>query len=481
MDKDASSKNILRQLANLAATRPGRWQSKLPQRYAQKRLDAHFLGVQGNKAKGQWARAQSQGTLGDIEEPMIPLAEKGRLLKVANMDRELASAVFRRWDDGLPVAETTLYKAAAALGVDPQAALVEARFLTYLGDYLQKHAELDRTHRILFSAAAGLSDQRMEKAAFLHRVDPDELILHALRERDFVPDLAGLAKLANVSGIGGDPTVDGMTPPPDMGDPEQAQAMQAAMGMQAPPQQGQAVQQPPGFKPSPMAPEQLPPSPDGNLESLLQSQQGAYGQGALDNGGLPPAGMPEPPPPPKTPSDRVREVGPSLDDETVQRYAEQLERFESGMNMQVADPKQMVKFVKELQKVDGKRIDQGIKAMGQQLEQEQAQELGVEGTPTIDGTGGAKILPPKPGQSAGSPGAEGGGPPGEEEEGAEDQGGPPGPPQAAGGKPGGPPGFGGPGGPGGLPGKPKPKQPPMVEAAEKVAQAARAMAHSRFR
>src|SRR6185295_9650643 len=95
-----------------------------------------------------------------------------------------------------------------------------------------------------------------------------------------------------------------------------------------------------------------------------------------------------------------------LDDETIARYAEQLTRFEEGFQMQIADPKMMVKFVKELQKLDGKRIDQGIKAMSQQLEQEQAQELGVDAAPTIDGPGGGGMangapgtkMAPKPGQ-----------------------------------------------------------------------------------
>jgi hypothetical protein len=43
------------------------------------------------------------------------------------MDRELAEAVLERWADGDPVYEATLYKAASVLGVDPDAALMEAR------------------------------------------------------------------------------------------------------------------------------------------------------------------------------------------------------------------------------------------------------------------------------------------------------------------------------------------------------------------
>jgi hypothetical protein len=384
------------------------------------------------------------------------------------MDKELAGAVFRRWDEGLPVAETTLYKAAQALGVDPQAALVEARFQTYLGTYLSKHASLDRAHRILFSAAAGIPLRSMEKSASQGGVSPDELIVYALKDRGWSPYLKGLHKLAVMAmgapqpGAGGPkPPGQGQGQPPQikapgqgpemtgqMQDPAQQQAMQQALGMQQPPQPGAQVQQPPGFKPSPMAPEQLPPSEEGNLESLIQSQQGAYGQGAQENGGLPPTGMPEPPPAPPSPEERIQQVGPSLDPETVSRYAEQLSRFEQGIQMDISDPKQMVKFVKELQKVDGKKIDQGIKAMGQELEQEQAQELGVDGaTPTIDGQStGPKVLTPKAGpQGAAGPGQAA-------------------PTQAP---------------PGGKP--PSPEATPGQEAIEKVARAARFLAQQHYR
>ena len=133
--------------------------------------------------------------------------------------------------------------------------------------------------------------------------------------------------------------------------------------------------------------------------------------------------------------------------------------------MQISDPKQMVKFVKELQKVDGKRIDQGIKAMGQQLEQEQAAELGVDGQPTVDGPagGGQQVMAPKPGADAG--------------------GGAGGPPQAGAGDT--PPGAGAQGG--AKPPAPKPKTPPPGAAPapedaaiETVKQAGRVLARSRF-
>jgi hypothetical protein len=380
------------------------------------------------------------------------------------MDRELAGAVLERWESGLPVSETTLFKAASALGVDPEIALVEARFYTYFDKYLIEKRAMSELERIVFSGCAGLNPFSMEKTASAYGIDPDDLVIEALRRRGFVPNLEKLADL------GGPPTVEGPGPI-DMGDPAQMQSMQQALGiMGAPPQQQAMLQQQPSVRPSPTAPSQIPASPGGNLQDLLTQQQATYGQGAMDNGGLPPSGMPQPPPDPPTPEERVQQVGPNLDPDTVSRYSEHLVRFEQGINMQVADPKQMVKFVKELQKVDGKRIDQGIKAMGQQLEQEQAAELGVSGVPTIDGQAPTtSVLGPKPGGQSGQ---------GADAQGQQQQSPaqpPQGNPQAASPMP--------QQKPAGPPQQPKPQQPqpPKAMAAEKVAHAARALARAHFR
>lgn len=393
------------------------------------------------------------------------------------MDRELAGVIIERWQTGQPVSETHLYKAAQALDIDPMAALVEARFYTYFDKCLLEKRAMSRGERIVFSAAAGLNDGPMVKSAAAYGFSPEELIIEALRDRDFVPDLEKIASLprniptrefgsgtrrqsypghrveAHLQGkavsniLAGphplsresssllDTVLDGarhskdmtrkilskvanLAPPgaplPGMGgqgqpppgqaappgamppmDPSQQGAApspeeQAGEVMMAPPDPNAMLQQQPGarIKPSPTGPEQVAASPGGNLDELLQAGQQAFGDQAAQNGGVAPQGMPEPPPPPPSPEERIKQVGPNLDDETVGRYAEQLGRFEEGFGMQISDPKQMVKFVKELQKVDGKKVDQGIKAMGQQLEQEQAQELGVDSTPTIDGPGG---------------------------------------------------------------------------------------------
>ena len=382
------------------------------------------------------------------------------------MDRELAGAVLERWGDGYAVAETVLYKAASVLELDPAAALMEARFYTHLDTYLLEKRAMTRAERRFFSAAAGLNSGVMSKTASAFGVSQDELILEALRENNWVPDLEKIALMGPMPGAeqagapppGGDPMAAAGSPAAPGGDP--------AAAMAAPPQPGAAVQQAPEarFKPSPTAPDQHPPSPEGNLDALLQEHAGIFGQQAQENGGQAPAGMPQPPAPPPPPEQRIMQVAPNLDPETAARYGEQLTRLEQGIGMQVADPKQMVKFVKELQKVDGKRIDQGIKAMGQELEQEQAAELGVDGQPTVDGPAGAgpgqgnKVMAPKPGAEE-----EGGGAPG-----PQDAGGPPGAQGAQGGPP-----------------KPKPKMPPQPgqppvpeEAVEKVANAARAFARA---
>lgn len=411
------------------------------------------------------------------------------------MDRELAGVIIENWELGKPVSEMQLYKAAQALDIDPMAALIEARFYTYLDNCLLEKRAMSRGERIIFSAAAGLSDDSMVKSAAAYGFSPEELIVAALRERDFVPDVVKIANVGVQQDMGGGKRPQGGVPGPQgpqgpagpsMGDPmnpamgaaDFSPEQEAGATMTAPPDPNAMVQQQPGarVKPSPTGPEQTAASPMGNLDELLQEGQQVFGDQATQNGGAAPQGMPEPPPPPPSPEERIKQVGPNLDEETVARYAEQLQRFEEGFQMQIADPKQMVKFVKELQKVDGKKIDQGIKAMGQELEQEQAQELGVDATPTIDGPGGGAgggpgmKMAPKPGEM--SQDAQVGPIPGSQPSGDDTQ--------------------SGDGGPGSQdpqqqqaprPPRPQPKAAPQQQAApeaavEKVANAARALARA---
>lgn len=313
------------------------------------------------------------------------------------MDHDLAGAVFRRWDDGYPVSEVTFCKAASVLGIDPALALTEARYITALSKYAASSRSMSASERAYFSLAAGEDPRVMEKVAYSHGLNSDELILRKLSDRGFKPDLEKIAL---------------MVPPQEPAAGGQEQAGQEQGGQpppQAGPEQGAQLQQAPTlFKPAPTAPEQTPPGPMGNMESLVQGQQQVFGQQAQDNGGLPPAGAEQPPPPPPEPGERIQQVAPGMDPETTQRYGQKLTEFEQEIGMQISDPKQMVKFVTEMQKVDKKYIDEGIKQMGQRLEGEMGIGSQVKGPqPTVPGFGNNQ---PEGSGSPASGGAEAGGP-----------------------------------------------------------------------
>ncbi len=422
------------------------------------------------------------------------------------MDSDLAGAVFRRWENGLPVSEINFYKAASILGVDPAAALTEARYYTALDSWLSKDAAMSPVERHYFSLAVGEDPDHLEKVASAYSVDPDLLLVQKLAARGFHPDLEKialmlppeaieemlLAQQEQEAGGGGGPD-QGPGGGQAAGDPGAAQDPAAALAPQGP-QPGAQLQQDPNqrFKPAPTAPDQIMPGEAGNLDALLQEQQGAFGGQAEENGGLPPSGAEQPPPPPPAPNDRILQVAPQMDPETAQRYGDKLTEFEEQMGMPISDPKQMVKFVESMQKVDTKYMQEGIKQFAEQQEAEMGIGQQVAGsTPTVKGFGPND---PPPGQ------------------GAAGAGGPPSPGGAPGGA-GGPPGGGAPGGEdpaaaaaeaegaGGPPmagaggGKPKvqPGQPlpaaqaagtkpkpggPGGQAAEKVAHAARALARA---
>lgn len=386
------------------------------------------------------------------------------------MDFELASAVFRRWEDGLPVSETNLYKAASVIGVDPDAVLTEARFLTAFDKYAAAQRPMTQIEFAYFSLAAGVNPYHLEKTASRNNLDPEELLVEKLRSSNFKADLEKIALMLppeaiqemlaqqQAQGGGGDPSQGGA--PGGQGQDPQAAAEQAAAPQG--PQAGAQVQQDPSqrYKPAPTAPDQITPSSSGNLDALLQEQQGIYGQQAQDNGGLPPSGQEEPAPPPPSPEERIQQVAPGMDPETTQRYAAKLQEFEQQSSMPISDPKQMVKFVEGLQKVDVKYLDQGIK----QFMQDQEAQAGIGQTvdqPTVAGfgpqAGGDEA---QAGQQTGQPQA-----PGAQAAGQEAG-------ETAGAKPGQQPSAG----------QPAPKKPKPVQAgapspqAEKVAQVGRLLA-----
>jgi hypothetical protein len=310
------------------------------------------------------------------------------------MDRELAEAVFARWQEGQPVFEGTLYKAASALGADADAVLTEARFYHHLDRALERGTEFTAPEREYFSVASGFDPDSMEKTAEAHGFDSsDALIMRALSRRHFQPDLEKLAFL-------------GMQGGPSDGGPAAADAGDASMGGDQPstgPVPGAQLQQNPMVRPSPTAPAQVASSEGGNLQELL----GAAGDtpGADDNGGLPPAGAGASGAPPEPPdaSARLQQAMPDIPPDALERYAPKLEEFEQQVGMTVMDPKQVEKFIKEMQKADKKIIDEAMKQYGEQ----NAQQMGVGSQTTWDATA------PKPngGGAGGAPGAGGGGGP----------------------------------------------------------------------
>jgi ribosomal protein L12E/L44/L45/RPP1/RPP2 len=299
------------------------------------------------------------------------------------MDRELAGAVLQRWQDGLPVAETAFYKAAAVMGMDPAAALEEARFYTHLDSFLMEKRAMTPEERRYFSAAAGVDHRQLVKTASRYRLDEESLILRQLEQRNWVPDLQGIFKLAFIAANAGPtdgPSMDmegvgGPQPPAAPEEPEQP-GQQGQPGQPGVPDPGAQLQQAPPemIQPSPTGPPQMAPSPEGNLDELLQ--QAGQAQGADMGGGLPPGGMgaQEPPPPPPTPEERIQQSAPNLPPDAIPRYAQKLTELEQQTGIPVSDPKQITKFVQQLQKADSKIIDQAIKTMAEQQKMEAEQQ-----------------------------------------------------------------------------------------------------------
>jgi hypothetical protein len=314
------------------------------------------------------------------------------------MDRELAEAVFVRWGEGLPVYEGTLYKAASVLGADPGAVLAEARFYHYLDRALERGTGFTAPERDYFSAASGYDPDEMEKTAEACGFESsDNMILRALAKRHFVPDIEKLAFL----GMQGGPTDGGPAAAAGSMAPEGGEEGGQPLA-DAAPQPGAALQQNPLVRPSPTAPGQVPSSEGGNLQELL----GAAGEtpGADENGGLPPAGAGAEGAPPEQPdaAQRLQQAMPAIPPDALERYAPKLEEFEQQVGMTVMDPKQIEKFIKEMQKADKKIIDEAMKQFGEQ----NAQQMGVGSQPQWDDTA------PKPnGGGGGVGGAASGGAP----------------------------------------------------------------------
>jgi len=289
------------------------------------------------------------------------------------MDQELATAVFSRWGGSLPVDETVFHKAAGVLGLNADDALLEARFYTLLDHDLQKVAaghRLDEDTLSLYSCAAGHGPAELVKTASSFHIDIQDLVLRKLAERNWVPDLE-LVKVALMGAGGGNPAAGGMGGAQDAAMPAMPPPDPAQGGMA--PMPGAAVQQSPAnrYKPSPMAPSQTPPSAQGNMMELVEaarhpdagSEMGMGGMGPEAGGMGPESGPMGEAQPPVPPDQKIQQVDPSVDPETMARWAPKLEEIEQQTGIQMNDPAQVQKFVAEMQKADSATLDEAIKAM----------------------------------------------------------------------------------------------------------------------
>lgn len=340
------------------------------------------------------------------------------------METDLAQAVFERWEEGLPVYEGTLYKAAAALGMDPEAVLAEARFYTHLDHFLLEKRAMTFHEKAYFSTAAGVDPVGLVKTANTHNIPHEDLILVTLRDRNFTPDIAKLAFLGMQGGPTEGPAMasgDAATPNPGQGGPGEYASAPVE------PQPGKQVQQQPdarqmALQGGPTAPQQIPPSDGGNLSELLQGAQQA--DAAPMGGGLPPSGMgAQETPPPLSAEDKLQQAfGGQLDPDSLSRYAPKLDEFENQIGMTIQDPKQIEKFVKELQKGEKKMVDEAIKQYGAQQAQEQQAASGMGGPGGAGGMmGGASTATfdptaPKPKKPGGAAPAGGAAPPKKEDD-----------------------------------------------------------------
>jgi len=347
------------------------------------------------------------------------------------MDIELASQVFKRWGQGQPVAEQLFYKAASALGLDPDDALLEARFYTCLDHDLKKLASgelIDDFSVDLYSAAAGCDPRVLTKTASSYSIHPVNLAMEKLEERGWVPDLEMLkiALMAPVmaDGAAGDQGAEMMDPAAQGGGGAQQGQPDPSQQQQPPPQAGAQVQQDPSqrFKPSPMAPVQSPPSEQGNMQELAQSARHpeAGGQAGAGLGGDPSGGGdsmmsqagPQDPAPPMPPDQKLLAVQSNIPPEALNRWAGKFSELEKQVGMSIDDPAQIGKFIAQMQKDDGKMVDEAIKNMAVQtapvrptIQQQAMQKQQPQGAAPPPGgqqpppaAGGAPPPKPQPGQ-----------------------------------------------------------------------------------
>lgn len=362
------------------------------------------------------------------------------------MDIELATAVISRWNNGFPVSETSLYKAAHFLGENPDLALAEARYYTALDNYLVRGGEMTEDEKNHFKLATGAIEhyedlENFTKVANKYHLPEEEVILRALAQNEFVPYLYKLAD--------------------EMGGPQQGAAVQ-----QDPSARGEAISQATGnpaallsqdwqgqtlYRPTPTAPGQVPPGQNGNMDQLMYQESNKDMIEGQKNQAVKQQMMQQTQQQPQggskeqiqqlynqmTPEEKAQHATPEAAPEELPEIAQYINQVEQQVGTKITDPAQIKKIYGEMQKAKKKEIDEAIKMQFQnQADASSAGQFGPVPDRLAGGAGGAPGGDPgmggsPPGGPQGGPGAA---PPGG------GAGGPAKPPGGAGGPPKGPPG-----------------------------------------
>ncbi len=268
------------------------------------------------------------------------------------MDRDLALAVFRSFQDGERINDTMLEKAATALQIDPSYVLREARIKTAASN-MHKKANFD-----YLAKRCGFSEDRLQKVAHMVDATKEQVLMTYLQGIDFSP----YEKIAEEA-------------------PAQGQNLQqdpTALATPALPPTALTSQDPfgnPMFRPTPTAPNQVPPSEEGNAQQLMendankeqiQNEQAQLGADQM----LQQAGQGQQ----QMPKEQIQQALAQADPEAKMRYAfpgateqemsravEALNMVEQQTGLSVTDEGQLKKIVSEVQKENKKIIDEAIK------------------------------------------------------------------------------------------------------------------------
>lgn len=288
------------------------------------------------------------------------------------MDNLLATAIFARWNAGLPVSETNLYKAASHFGEDPELALVEARYYTTLDNYLHRGGPMTTYEKIALSLANDNDPIELVKTASAYDVSVESIILNSLAKNEYIPYLYKLAQVEPGTPQEGASVAQDPNARQQALDPASIQQLTnnpAALTMQD--WQGQTL-----YKPSPTAPGQIPPgSPEGNIDQLMQQEQNKDQIQAQKDQTVKEQMMAQTQQQPQqgskeqiqqlynqmTPEEKAQHAVPEANPQEAPEIAQHIQTVEQQVGTAITDPAQIKKIYGEMQKAKKKEIDEAIK------------------------------------------------------------------------------------------------------------------------